>query len=80
MPAIISISGNQADFSTFFSMNEEENANKMPKPNFVFTFEKNNSNYESLKFLGKQKNKDGFQIDNYSNVFLDVISPPPRKV
>lgn len=77
-PAIISISGNQADVSTFFSMNEEENSNKMPKPNFVFVFEKIQSNYESLAFLKKQKGKDGFQIDKYSKVFIDVVSPPPR--
>ncbi|HBC03929.1 MAG TPA: hypothetical protein DC015_07000 [Aequorivita sp.] len=78
-PAIISLSGNQADVSTFFSMNEEENSNKMPKPNFVFDIEKLHSNCESLEFLKKHKNRDGFQIDRYSNVFLDVVSPPPRK-
>lgn len=78
-PAIISLSGDQVDISTFFSMNEEENSNKMPKPNFVFDIEKMHSNCESLEFLKKQKNRDGFQIDNYSKVFLDVISPPPRR-
>lgn len=78
-PAIISLSGNQADISTFFSMNEEENSNKMPKPTLVFVIEKLQSNCESLEFLKNQKNRDSFQIDNYSNVFLDVISPPPRK-
>jgi hypothetical protein len=50
----------------------------MPKPNFVFVFEKIQSNYESLAFLKKQKGKDGFQIDKYSKVFIDVVSPPPR--
>ncbi len=77
-PAIISISDKQADFSTFFSMNEEENSNKIPTSNFVFVFEKIHSNIESLKFLQKQKTKDNFQIDRYSKVFLDVVSPPPR--
>lgn len=80
MPAIISISGKQADVSTFFSLNEEENTNQMPKPNLVFNIEKSHSNYESLKFLKTQKNRDRFQITNYSNVFLDVSSPPPREV
>ncbi len=79
-PAIISLSGQKADVSTFFSMNEEENSNKMPKSNFVFVIEKIHSNIESLKFLKKQKNKDGFQINNYSKVFIDVVSPPPRLV
>lgn len=79
-PAIISISGNQNDYSTFFSMNEEESSNKMPKSNFVFDTEKIQSNFESLEFLKKQRNLDGFQIDNYSKVFLDVTSPPPRMV
>ncbi len=78
-PAIISLSGNQAEVLTFFSMNEEENSNKMPKPNFVFDIEKIQSNCNSLEFLKKQQNRDGFQIDSYSNVFLDVVSPPPRK-
>ncbi len=77
-PAIVSISGNQSDVSTFFSMNEEENSNKMPKPNFVFVIEKIQSNYESLEFLKKQKNKDGYQIDKYSKVIIDVVAPPPR--
>ncbi|CAM3337129.1 hypothetical protein AEQU2_01103 [Aequorivita lipolytica] len=76
-PAIISISGNQADVITFFSMNEEENSNKMPK-SFVFFIEKTQSNYKFLKFLKKQKNKDIFHIDDYSKVFIDVVSPPPR--
>ncbi len=78
-PAIISLSGNQADVSTFFSMNEEENSNKMPKPNFVFVVEKIHSNCDSLEFLKKQQNRDGFQVERYSKVFLDVVSPPPRK-
>ena len=41
--------------------------------------EKIQSNCNSLEFLKKQQNRDGFQIDSYSNVFLDVVSPPPRK-
>ena len=77
-PAIISLSGNQADVSTFFSVNEEENSNKMPKPNFVFDIKKIQSNCDSIKLLQKQRNQDGFQIERYSNVFLEVISPPPR--
>ncbi|SRX72636.1 hypothetical protein AEQU3_00426 [Aequorivita antarctica] len=79
-PAIISLSGNQSDISAFFSMNEEENSNKMPKPNFAFVIEKLQSNFESLEFLKNQKNRDSFQIYNYSIVFLDVISPPPQMV
>lgn len=80
MPAIISISGNQSDISAFFSVNEEENSNKLPKPNLVFVVEKNHSNSDSLEFLKKHKNRDGFQIAHYSKVLLDVISPPPRMV
>lgn len=77
-PAIINLSGNQADVSTFFSMTEEENSNKIPQANFAFVLEKIQSNIKSLEFLKNQKNKDGFHIDGYSNVFLEVVSPPPR--
>jgi hypothetical protein len=77
-PAIINLSGNQADVSTFFSMNEEENSSKIPKPNFAFVIEKIQPNCNSLEFLKIQQNRIDFQINNYANVFLEVISPPPR--
>lgn len=77
-PAIISISGNQSDVSTFFSMNEEESSTKIPQAKFVFVIEQIQSNIESLKLLKKQKNKDGFKIGDYSKVLIDIVSPPPR--
>ena len=79
-PAIISLSGNRADVSTFFSMNEEENSNKLPQANFTFVIEKIQSNIESLEFLKNQKNNSNYHINDYSNVFLEIVSPPPRTV
>ena len=77
-PAIISLSGNQADVSTFFSMNEEENSLKLPKLISEFHVNDSKSSLATILFLKKQKGTFQYYINNYKVVFLDVISPPPK--
>ncbi|MDN3723031.1 hypothetical protein QRD02_01435 [Aequorivita sp. SDUM287046] len=59
-------------------MNEEENSNKLPQATFAFVIEKLPSNFESLQFLKYRKSNYRLDSFNYSNVFLEVVSPPPR--
>ena len=77
-PAIIGICGQQADISTYFSMNEEENSPKSPKVFSEYHLTDMKSNLGSIQFLKKQKNKFQFYLNNYQMVFLDVVSPPPK--
>ncbi len=77
-PAVIGICGHQADVSTFFSMNEEENSAKSPKVISEFHFNDSKSSLVSIQFLKKQKTKFQYYLNNYKMVFLDVVSPPPK--
>lgn len=70
--------GHQADMSTYFSMNEEENSTKAPKVISEYHFNDMKSNLGSIQFLKKQKNKFQHYLNNYQMVFLDVVSPPPK--
>ncbi|PHR13806.1 MAG: hypothetical protein COA40_04585 [Aequorivita sp.] len=77
-PAIISLSGNQADVSTFFSMNEEENSIKLPKLMVEYQINDSKSSLSAIQFLKKQKNLFQHYLNNYKMVFLEVVSPPPK--
>ena len=77
-PAIISISGSQADISTYFSMNEEENSVKLPKLISEFQLCDSKSGLATIQILKKQKNTFQYYQNNYKVVFLDVVSPPPK--
>ncbi|WP_347373565.1 hypothetical protein [Aequorivita sp. Q41] len=77
-PAIITISGNQADVSTFFSMNEEENSVKLPKLVSEYQVNDLKSSLAAIQFLKQQKNNFQYYLNNYKMVFLDVVSPPPK--
>ena len=77
-PAVIGICGHQADISTYFSMNEEENSAKSPKVISEYQFNEHKSSLVSIQFLKKQKTKFNYYLNNYKIVFLDVVSPPPK--
>lgn len=77
-PAVISIAGHQADVSSYFSMNEEENSLKLPKLISEYQVNDSKSSLTAIQFLKKQKNNFQYYLNNYKMVFLDVVSPPPK--
>jgi len=77
-PAVISICGHQADISSYFSMNEEENSVKLPKLMTEYHANDSKSSLATIQFLKKQKNFYQYYLNNYKMVFLDVVSPPPK--
>lgn len=77
-PAIISLSGHQADVSSYFSMNEEENSIKLPKLMAEYQMNDSKSGLTTIQFLKKQKSLFHHYLNNYKMVFLEVVSPPPK--
>ena len=77
-PAVISICGEQADISSYFSMNEEENSLKLPKLMSEYHVNVSNSSLATILLLKKQKDKFQYYLNNYKMVFLEVVSPPPK--
>ncbi|MDT0685303.1 hypothetical protein [Autumnicola psychrophila] len=78
-PTIVVCIDKSVDVSAAFLVNEEENSSGYNF--FEFNFEKDhNSNYESIHFLQERKFVDNYFHLNYHNVFLEVVSPPPKIV
>ena len=78
-PAVISICGEQADISSYFSMNEEENSLKLPKLMSEYHANDSKSSLATILLLKKQKDKFQYYLNNYKMVFLEVVSPPPKQ-
>lgn len=69
---------NNADVSFAFIVNEEENSSKN-QVECEYIIERNHhiSQYSSIHFLQEQENWHSY-IEDYHDVFLDIISPPPQ--
>ncbi|MDT0641993.1 hypothetical protein RM553_04030 [Zunongwangia sp. F363] len=77
-PTLVVCIDKSVDVSAAFNVNEEENSSNYNF--FEFHFQQNNhpSNYESIHFLQERKVVDHYFDQDYHNIFLDVISPPPK--
>ncbi|MDT0649419.1 hypothetical protein [Autumnicola edwardsiae] len=77
-PTIVVCIDKSVDVSAAFLVNEEETPSGYNF--FEFNFEENHhSNYESIHFLQERKVVDHYYHLNYHNVFLEVVSPPPKR-
>ncbi|MDT0676428.1 hypothetical protein [Autumnicola musiva] len=78
-PTLVVCIDNSVDVSAAFNVNEEESSSNYNF--FEIHFEETNhrSNYDSIHFLQEQKIVDHYFDQDYHNVFLDVISPPPKE-
>ena len=65
------------DVSFAFTASEEENSSKN-LVSFEYTKEENSSSQRGIMFLREQKNNAYSYYADYHQVFLDVLSPPPK--
>ena len=78
-PTIISLIDDSVDISFAFTVNEEENSSKNLVP-FASVVEENYSNHESIEYL-RTHQKQGYSYSkNYHQVYLEVVSPPPKNI
>jgi hypothetical protein len=65
------------DMSYAFTANEEETSSKN-LVSFETVLEEINSNYLSIQFLRTKKGNRYSYLEDYHQVYLDVVSPPPK--
>jgi hypothetical protein len=78
-PTVIACIDEDVDVSFAFTANEEENSSKNMM-SFEYTLEENHSNHASILFLKQQLENHFSYKEGYHQVFLDVLSPPPKNV
>lgn len=76
-PTIVACIDENVDVSFAFTASEEENSSKNLL-SMEYTIEEHHSNNQSILFLRKQR-AEGYSYKKvYHQVFLDVLSPPPK--
>ena len=76
-PTVVSLIDDSVDVSFAFTANEEENASKNPV-SFESLVEEVYSNHQSIEYL-RTHEKQGYSYkENYHQVYLEVICPPPK--
>lgn len=78
-PTIISLIDDTVDVSFAFTANEEENSSKN-LVSFESLLEEAYSNHASIEYL-RTHPKEGYSYEeDYHQVFLEVVSPPPKSI
>lgn len=78
-PTIVSLIDDTVDISVAFTANEEENSSKN-LVNFESLMEEAFSNHASIEYL-RTHQKEGYSYEeDYHQVYLEVISPPPKNI
>jgi hypothetical protein len=77
-PTVITYIDNTVDISIAFTANEEESSSKTPM-GFEYTIHDPNPICTSIHFLQEQTALNHSYKEGYRLVFLDVLSPPPKK-
>ncbi|GHA23536.1 hypothetical protein GCM10007103_00720 [Salinimicrobium marinum] len=78
-PTVVACIDEDVDVSFAFTANEEENSSKNLM-SLEYKLEENHSNHASILFLKQQlENQFSYRV-GYHQVFLDVLSPPPKNV
>lgn len=78
-PTAVAWIDDTVDVSFAFTANEEENSSKNVV-SFEYTKEETSSSYQGIMFLREQKSNAFSYYADYHQVFLDVLSPPPKSV
>ncbi|NJW52853.1 hypothetical protein [Salinimicrobium oceani] len=76
-PTIISLIDDSVDISFAFTVNEEENSGKN-LVSFESLVEDSYSNHESIEYLRTHQKRGYSYSNNYHQVYLEVVSPPPK--
>ncbi|WP_424492637.1 hypothetical protein [Salinimicrobium sp. GXAS 041] len=78
-PTVVTCIDEDVDVSFAFTANEEENSSKNLL-SVEYNIEEHHSNYESILFLQQQEANRFSYKEGAHQVFLDVLSPPPKTV
>ena len=78
-PTVVALIDDSVDISFAFTANEEENSSKN-LVSFEYTNQENSTNYRGIMLLSEQRNNAYSYYANYHQVFLDVLSPPPKNI
>lgn len=79
-PTIVAYIDDDADISFVFTASEEENSSENCL-SFEYTIQETHSNHQSIHFLQQQQETIGYSYkEDYHQVFLDVLSPPPQNI
>lgn len=76
-PTIIGLIDDSVDLSFAFTASEEETSSKN-LVSFETLVEKEYSNLESIQYLRSLKGNRYSYKEDYHQVYLDVVSPPPK--
>lgn len=78
-PTIMTCIDNSVDVSAAFTASEEENSSKNLL-SMEYFIEETHSNQQSILFLKQQQENEFSYKEDYHQVFLDVLSPPPKNI
>lgn len=78
-PTVISLIDDSVDVSFAFTANEEENSSKNIV-SFESVVEETYSNHASIEYLRTHQKENHSHTKNYYQVYLEVISPPPKNI
>ena len=78
-PTVISLIDDTVDVSFAFTANEEENSSKN-LASFESLIEEIYSNHASIEYLKTHQKENYSYKEDYHQVYLEVISPPPKNI
>jgi hypothetical protein len=78
-PTTIALIDDSVDVSYAFTANEEENSSKN-LASFESVIEDIYSNHASIEYLKSHQKENYSYKKNYHQVYLEVISPPPKNI
>lgn len=78
-PTVMALIDDTVDMSFAFTANEEENSAKN-LVSFESLLEETYSNHESIQFLRTHSRQEFSYLEGGHQVYLEVLSPPPRNI
>lgn len=78
-PTVVALIDDTVDMSFAFTANEEENSSKNLL-SFESLIEEAYSNHESIQYLRTHSKQEFSYEDDCHQVYLEVLSPPPRNI
>lgn len=78
-PTVVALIDDTVDMSFAFTANEEENSSKNLL-SFESLIEETYSNHESIQYLRTHSSQQFSYQEGGHQVYLEVLSPPPRNI
>lgn len=78
-PTVVALIDDSVDMSIAFTANEEESSSKNLL-SFEPLIEEVYSNHLSIQFLRTHSSQESYRPEGIHQVYLEVLSPPPRNI